>query len=84
VLGPRIWSMRVVQGVGTKKVGANTRNVLIGDTTGATLYDREQANIAVGWVDDNFARNLRTIRAEERVVLAIEAPAAFRKINTVA
>jgi HK97 family phage major capsid protein len=84
VLGPRIWSMRVVQGVGTKKSGANTRNVLIGDTTGATLYDREQANIAVGWVDDNFARNLRTIRAEERVVLCVEAPAAFRKINTVA
>jgi HK97 family phage major capsid protein len=83
-LGPRIWSMRVVQGVGTKKAGANTRNILVGDGNGAVLYDREQANIAIGWVDDQFARNMRTIRAEERVVLCIEAPAAFRKINTVA
>lgn len=83
-LGARIWSMRVVQGVGAKKAGANTRNVLVGDGNGAVLYDREQANIAIGWVDDQFARNMRTIRAEERVVLCIEAPAAFRKINTVA
>jgi HK97 family phage major capsid protein len=83
-LGPRIWSMRVVQGVGAKKKGANTRNVLVGDGNGAVLYDREQANIAIGWVDDQFARNMRTIRAEERVVLCIEAPLAFRKINTVA
>jgi len=82
VLGARIWSMRVVQGVGTKKAGAADRNVLVGDGTGAVLYDREQANIAVGFVDDDFARNLRTIRAEERVVLCVEAPAAFRKINT--
>jgi len=82
VLGARIWSMRVVQGIGTKKAGAADRNVLVGDGTGAVLYDREQANLAVGFVDDDFARNLRTIRAEERVVLCVEAPAAFRKINT--
>jgi HK97 family phage major capsid protein len=84
VLGPRIWSMRVVQGVGTQKAGAATRNVLVGDAIGATIYDREQANIAIGWVDDQFAKNLRTIRAEERMTLTIDAPAAFRKINTVA
>jgi HK97 family phage major capsid protein len=85
VLGPRIWSMRVVQGTGTKKAGATTTNLLIGDfAAGAVLYDREQANIAIGWVDDQFTKNLRTIRAEERVVLCVEAPAAFRKILTTA
>ena len=84
VLGPRIWSMRVVQGVGTKKVGAATRNVLVGDAIGATIYDRQQANIAIGWIDDQFVKNLRTIRAEERMTLTIDAPAAFRFINTVA
>lgn len=83
-LGARIWSMRVVQGVGTKQVGDTERNVLVGDGNGAVLYDREQANIAIGWIDDQFARNMRTIRAEERVVLCIEAPKAFRKIVTVA
>lgn len=83
-LGPRIWSMRVVQGVGTKKAGASTRNVLVGDADGAVIYDREQNNIAIGWIDDQFAKNLRTIRAEERMTLTIDAPDAFRKINTVA
>ncbi len=84
LLGPRIWSMRVVQGVGTKKAGATTRNVLVGDADGAVIYDREQNNIAIGWIDDQFAKNLRTIRAEERMTLTIDAPAAFRKIETVA
>ena len=81
-LGPRIWSMRVVQGVGTKKAGATERNILVGDANGAVIYDREQNNIAVGWIDDQFAKNLRTIRAEERMTLTIDAPDAFRKINT--
>lgn len=83
-LGPRIWSMRVVQGVGTKQSGDTERNILVGDAVGAVLYDRQQANIAVGFIDDQFARNMRTIRAEERVVLCIEAVKAFRKIVTVA
>jgi HK97 family phage major capsid protein len=84
VLGPRIWSMRVVQGTGTKKAGATTTNLLIGDAMGAVIYDRQQANIAIGWVDDQFTKNLRTIRAEERMTLVIDAPAAFRKILTTA
>jgi HK97 family phage major capsid protein len=83
-LGPRIWSMRVVQGTGTLQAGDTERNILVGDTMGAVLYDRQQANIAVGFVDDQFAKNMRTIRAEERVVLCIEAGKAFRKIVTVA
>jgi HK97 family phage major capsid protein len=82
VLGPRIWSMRVVQGTGTKKAGATTTNLLIGDPMGAVIYDRQQANISIGWVDDQFVKNLRTIRAEERMVLVVDAPAAFRKIET--
>jgi len=81
-LGPRIWSMRVVQGVGTKKAGATERNVLVGDANGAVIYDREQNNIAIGWIDDQFVKNLRTIRAEERMTLTIDAPDAFRKIQT--
>lgn len=84
LIGPRAWGLRVVEGVGTQKDGANTTNILIGDATGAVLYDRQQANIAIGWVDDQFAKNLRTIRAEERCVLVIDRPKAFRKINTVA
>lgn len=78
-LGPRIWGVRVVQGVGTKIAGGTTRNMAVGDfLNGATLYDRQQAAIQVGWINEQFIENLRTIRAEERVAWALEAPKAFR------
>jgi HK97 family phage major capsid protein len=78
-LGPRIWGLRVVQGVGTRIAGGTTTNMAVGDfQAGATLYDRQQASIQVGWINEQFIENLRTIRAEERVAWAMEAPKAFR------
>lgn len=84
-IGPRLWGLRVVQGVGTRKAGTTTTNMLIGDgRLGATLYDQMQATIRIGWQEKQFIQNMRTILAEERVAFALEAPLAFRKYETAA
>lgn len=80
--GPRIWSLRVVESdamtrdtVGT---GDGERRILMGDgIRGATVYDRHDVRFAIGFVDDDFARNLRTLRAEERLALAVKRDWAF-------
>lgn len=52
---------------------------LVGDfRRAATLYDREQANVALSTEDaDNFVRNMVTIRAEERLGLAVKNSTAL-------
>jgi len=45
---------------------------------GATIYDREQMNVAVSTEDgDNFSQNMVTIRVEGRLALTVERPQAF-------
>lgn len=79
LLGPRIWGLRVVQGVGNRIAGGTTTNMAVGDwQAGATLYDRQQASISIGWINEQFIENMRTIRAEERCAFALEAAKAFR------
>lgn len=43
----------------------------------ATLYDRWQPRVEVGYVNDDFTKNLVTILAEERVALAVKQPGAL-------
>jgi HK97 family phage major capsid protein len=43
-------------------------NFLVGDMTRANLRVRENANIQIGYVNDDFARNMVTILAELRAV----------------
>ena len=81
--GPRVWGVDVVESVAMKNPANLQRHFLVGDfIRGATLYDREQANVAVGYINDQFIKNMRTIRAEERVALAIKRPLAFEKYET--
>ncbi len=51
---------------------------LVGDfRTAAVLYDREDPVLDVGTVDDQFIRNLVTLRMEERISLALQLPGAL-------
>lgn len=81
--GPRIWGMNVVETVAMKNPANLQRFFLVGDfIRGATVWDREQASIAVGWINAQFTQNLRTIRAEERLAFGIKRPAFFKKYET--
>ena len=71
---PRLWGLRVRENwsmpAGKFLVG--------GFSTGARIWDREQANVVISTEDrDNFVKNMLTIRAEERIALAITRPDAF-------
>lgn len=85
----RIWGLRVVETVAATAYRAadatDQRVIIVGDfTRGATLWDRHQASVAVGYINDDFTKNKRTIRAEERVAFGVKRPAAFKYIETVA
>ena len=79
----RIWGLRVVESVAAKNPASAQRYMLVGDfLRGATLWDRQQATVEVGYIDDQFILNQRTIRAEERVAFGVHAPKAFVKYET--
>lgn len=82
----RVWGLRLVECLSCEETALASnpeRNILIGDfARGATLYNREAVNVAIGWVNDQFTKNQRTIRAERRAAFAIRRPLAFRKILT--
>ncbi len=51
---------------------------LIGNLRGsATIFQRQGATVEMGFVNDDFTRNLLTIRAEERLGLAVDLPAGI-------
>ena len=82
----RMWGVPVIETVACEDFQGHeieARNLLVGDfTRGSTLWDRMQSQISVGWIDDQFRRNMRTILAEFRAAWAIRRPGAFRDYQT--
>ncbi|HEX7090635.1 MAG TPA: phage major capsid protein [Longimicrobiales bacterium] len=85
-LGPRVWSIAVVETVSAQANRGDTteeRNVIVGDwTRGATLWVRQAAAVSMGWINDQFIRNQRTVLAEQRAAFGVRRPNAFRKHQT--
>lgn len=72
-----LWGIPVVE---SEALTENTG--LVGDfTMGCALYDREQAAIRVGTINDQFTRNMQTILAELRAAFVVYRPAMFTKIT---
>jgi HK97 family phage major capsid protein len=80
----RVWGLTKVESVAMQEPGSyttNERRVLVGDfVRGATLWDRLDATVQVGWQNDDFTKNRRTIRGEERVAFGVKRPAAFKYV----
>ncbi|MBB1247450.1 phage major capsid protein [Rhizobium sp. G21] len=70
---PTLWSLPVVA---TQSIAA--KKFLTGSfRQAAQLFDRWESRIEVGYVNDDFTKNLVTILGEERIALAVYRPEAF-------
>ncbi len=69
----RLWRLNVVE-----TSAMTSGQFLVGASMGATVFDREDATIEVGTQDGtNFQKRLVTIRATERLALAVTRPESF-------
>ena len=75
-VSPRLWGLPVVQ-----TPAMTIDNFLVGNfAVGATLYDRMGVEILISTENvDDFEKNMATMRAEERIALAVKRPTAFTK-----
>ena len=72
-----LWGLPVIE---SEAITENTG--LVADMVqGAGLFDREEAAIRVGLVNDQFIRNLQTILAELRASWVVFRPSAFCQIT---
>lgn len=81
VVEKRLWGLPVVD----SDAIADGKFLVGAFNMGAQVFDREDANVQVSTEDrDNFIKNAVTIRAEERLALAVTRPESFVYGNLVA
>ena len=73
VTGPTLWSLPVVPTMAITQGKFLTGAFKLG----AQIFDRWDARVEVGFVNDDFTKNLVTILGEERLALAVYRPEAF-------
>jgi HK97 family phage major capsid protein len=74
-----VWGLPVVE---SEAITENT--ALVGDfPMGCSLFDREQAVVRVGLINDQFIRNMQTILAELRAAFVVWRPTAFARVTGV-
>lgn len=75
----RLWGLPVV-----KERGVTAGTAVVGDGSMAMIWDRQQAEILIDTVNDQFVRNMLTILAELRAGLTVFRPAAFVNVTLAA
>lgn len=72
-VSPTLWGLPVV----TTQAIAVDKFLTGAFKMGAQVFDRWDARVETGYVNDDFTKNLVTILAEERLALAVYRPEAF-------
>jgi HK97 family phage major capsid protein len=77
-VGPTtVWGLPVVESL-YEPAGT----ILVGDfDMGSEIFDREQGAIRVGWIDQQFVRNITTILAELRLAFCTFRPQVYCRIT---
>jgi HK97 family phage major capsid protein len=66
----------------TISLGLPAGTAVVGDfATSAMLWDREEGQVRVGWINDQFIRNIQTLLAELRAAFGVLRGAAFSKVT---
>jgi hypothetical protein len=80
---PSVVGPTTVFGIPVIESEAMTENTgFVGDfAMGCSLFDREQAAVRVGTIDDQFTRNMQTILAELRAAFVVFRPNMFTRIT---
>jgi HK97 family phage major capsid protein len=73
------WGMNDVTSIAMPR-----HTVLVGDFSRAVLLDREDTNISVGTINDDFLRNIVRVLAEGRWGFFVQRPQAFVKVTNFA
>ena len=79
-VGGQVWGLEIVLDTGLTafEAAVGTHNsAIVYASVGATWYTKEQDNVEIGLVNDQFIKNAYTLLAEGRNAMAVRFPDAF-------